>query len=317
MHFITPSVFQYAAALPDHVRLSFVCMTLSHRINQASNNFQSRSLTRRFYHCRGLVIRSLNEDLTLDHRLKGDAIIAGIVGLLLLDNTTSPASDLRMTGSHLEDVEALVKRYGDRNFAFQMCPPSLFTKIVAINHLRWQATTVEATESHGLSKRAYNTLDSVDKFSPEEWAAAKPASSKKWTIIGRAFQAAVALYCISSLQSVSILPHSQSLRARCTAHGQLLYLLLKDALVDPPLKRAMLWPLALLGMEAVTGSATMRNFVKNQLTELSREFGTHVPLTTRGVLERFWESGETRWDSCFDKPYICAAQIAVDFGGLV
>ena len=168
-----------------------------------------------------------------------------------------------------------------------------------------------------LSQTVDDLLESIHEFSPEEWAATKPTSSEKWSIIGKALQAAVAIYCITSLQSVSVLSCNQSLRARCAAQGQLLYLLLKDAMLSPPIKRAMLWPLALLGVEAVNGSATMRDFVKNQLTEMSREFGTYVPLTTRAVLEGFWESGATRWDSCFDKSYICTAQIAVDFGGIL
>lgn len=213
-----------------------------------------------------------------------------------------------------------MKHYGRGVFPFQMCPPPVFAHIMQVNSLRWRAATIGTTsgtiETHHLSLEAYEILDSVESFSPQEWAVSKPASRENWTLIGKAFQTAVAIYCISSLQSVSVLPLNQSLRARCTAHGQVLYLLLKDALLSLVVKRAMLWPLAMLGMEAVNGSAMMREFVKNQLTELSREFGTHVPLTTKAVLEKFWSSGETRWDCCFDKPYIFAAQIAVDIGGL-
>lgn len=209
-----------------------------------------------------------------------------------------------------------MKHYGRGVFPFQMCPPPLFAHIVQINHLRWRAANIGTIETRDLSQAAYDILDSVDGFSPREWAVSKPASREGWTIIGNAFQTAVAIYCISSLQSISVLPDNQSLRAHCTAQGQVLYLLLKDALLSPVVKRAMLWPLAMLGMEAVNGSGMMREFVKNQLTELSREFGTHVPLMTKTVLGKFWGSGETRWDCCFDKPYIFAAQIAVDIGGL-
>jgi len=90
LHFITPSGFQSAGALPDYIRYGFICMTLSHRINQASNNFQSKSLVRSFYHFRGLVICSINKDLKLDYQLKGNGLIAGIVTLLLLDVSISP-----------------------------------------------------------------------------------------------------------------------------------------------------------------------------------------------------------------------------------
>lgn len=79
----------------------------------------------------------------------------------------------------------------------------------------------------------------------------------------------------------------------------------------------MLWPLVMLGMEAVHGGAAMRSFVAKELPELSRHIGTYVPLTAKAVLEKFWASGETRWDACFDRPYAFAAQIAVDLSGVV
>lgn len=208
-----------------------------------------------------------------------------------------------------------MEQYGHRTFPFQMCPPPLFVHIVQINHLRWRTTVTGATQDNDLSQEAYDLLGSIDTFSAKEWAASKPQSVENWTTIAIAFQAAVAIYCISSLQSVSLLPSSRSLRARCAAHSQMLYLLLSSGvLVSPTLNRAMLWPLALLGMEAVHGSALVRDFVREQLTTLSRRFGTGVPLTTKHVLEKIWDSGETCWDACFDKPYIFASQIAVDVG---
>lgn len=74
----------------------------------------------------------------------------------------------------------------------------------------------------------------------------------------------------------------------------------------------MLWPMVLLGVEAVNGGAAMRAFVAEKLAEMSRGVGTHVPLTAKGVLESFWASGETCWDACFDRPYAFTTQIAVD-----
>lgn len=221
-----------------------------------------------------------------------------------------------MTGSHIGDVECLTEHYGHTVFPFQMCPPPLFGHVVQINHLRWRATNNEHIQTHDLSQQAYEILNAVEIFCPCQWAVSKHRSLENWTVIARAFQAAVAIYCISSLQSISVLPDGGSLRARAAAHGQRLFLLLSDASVSPVVDRAMLWPLALLGMEAVHGSATVRDFVKKKLSELSREFGTNVPLTTKLVLEKFWNSGQTRWEACFDKSYIFASQIAVDVGGV-
>jgi hypothetical protein len=197
-----------------------------------------------------------------------------------------------------------------------MCPPPFVNNIVQINHLRWLATSTKPSQTRDLTRQAYEILNSVDNFPTREWAKSKNESLENWTAIANAFRAAVAIYCISSLQSVSLLPDSRSLRLRSAAHGQDLYLVLSDALVSPVLDRAMLWPLALLGMEAVHGSAIVRDFVTGQLSKLSRKFGTSVPLTTKLVLENFWNSGETRWDACFDKSYIFASQIAVDVGGV-
>lgn len=85
LHTITPTIFQRGTAMPDHLRLSFVCMTLSHRMNQAHDDSQNRSLARGFYHYRGLVLRSLTEELKLERRLRDDIAVAGIMVLLLLD----------------------------------------------------------------------------------------------------------------------------------------------------------------------------------------------------------------------------------------
>jgi hypothetical protein len=85
LRIITPAVFQHGTAMPEYLRFSFVCMTLSHQMNRASDDTQSRSLTRNFYHYRGLVLRSLAQDLGLEGRLKDDVAIAGIMSLLLLD----------------------------------------------------------------------------------------------------------------------------------------------------------------------------------------------------------------------------------------
>lgn len=227
-----------------------------------------------------------------------------------MGNTSSPASDLFMTTSHLSELDFILQQYGSRTFAFLMCPPLLFAEIVKVNHLRMRATDPNGIED--LSKEAYGILSRVNGFSPEQWAESKPSSKEHWILLGNIYQTTVALYCISSLQSVSVLPLSSLLGARRSTHGQLLHTLLNEALSSPSIKIFMLWPLVVLGVEAVNGGTAMRAFVKEQLAEMSRYIGTYVPLTAKGVLERFWVSGESRWDACFDRPYVFATQIAVD-----
>ncbi|KAF2471146.1 C6 zinc finger domain-containing protein [Lindgomyces ingoldianus] len=363
---VSPAHFQSGATLPDHLRLVFVCMALSHRINRTRNDPQCKALAVTFYRYRGIVIRSLSEDINVEYKRTSDILLAGIISLLLADtqqgaspnwrchlkgierlitlrggiralagskhleslllcfvfvsvigNTTSPASDLALTSSHLDELDFILEKYGGRIFTFHLCPPPLFAEIVKINHLRTLATKREPAGVGELSQEAYEILSRIHGFSPEPWADSKPSSKEDWMLIGNVYQAAVALYCISSLQSLSVLPLSHSLRSRCTTHSQSLYVLLNEALSSPKIKRFMLWPLVLLGVEAVNGGAAMRAFVEKQLPEISRHVGTYVPLMAKGVLERFWASGEMRWDACFDKPYALTTQIAIDISRIL
>jgi hypothetical protein len=60
-------------------------MTLSHRINRTRGGGHYKALTESYHHYRGLAIRSLREDLDVEHKRTGDVVLAGIVSLLLSD----------------------------------------------------------------------------------------------------------------------------------------------------------------------------------------------------------------------------------------
>ena len=203
---------------------------------------------------------------------------------------------------------------------FQMCPPPLFAEIIRINHLRLQAAkhASQGPEVQALAHEAYEILDRIHKFSSEQWANSKPQSKQDWAMVGDIYRTAITLYCVSSLHSLSVLPTTPSLKAECAAHANLLHSSLTQAITRPRIKRFTLWPLVVLGVEAAQqGQGAMRDFVAGQLPILSRDAGTHVPLTAKGVLERFWASGETGWDACFDRPYAFVMQIAVDTSGIL
>lgn len=235
--------------------------------------------------------------------------------LAIIGDTSSPASDLAMGTLQLE-TGFILERFGSGVFAFQMCPTPLFAEIIKINHLRARASKQDLAELNGLINEAYNILCRIHDFSSEKWAQSKPSSKEDWMLLGNMYQAAVVLYCILSLQSLSILPRTSFLRASCTAHGQHLQQQFNKAQLSLRIKRFTLWPLVVLGVEAVNGGAGMRAFVREQLPEMSRHVGSYVPLTAKDVLERFWASGETHWDACFDRPYVLVTQIAVDLSGL-
>lgn len=84
------------AAFPDHVRLSLVCMTLSHRINRTRNgNGGCKVLVERFYHYRGHAIQSLSSDVGLARKQHGDVLMVSIVSLLLAD-VSGPGRSVNM-----------------------------------------------------------------------------------------------------------------------------------------------------------------------------------------------------------------------------
>ncbi|KAK9776808.1 hypothetical protein AB5N19_10686 [Seiridium cardinale] len=241
-----------------------------------------------------------------------ESMLLCLMFISIMANTTSPASDLANATSHLAEIDLILEGYGKNIFAFQMCPSSLFGEIIKINHLRMRATTDAFVDAGDLTSEAYRILSRLDDFSLDEWALSKPSAIGEWMLLGEVYHAAVTIYCISSLQSLSVLPPSSALRARCLEKSQTLQALLSKALVSPIIKRAMLWPLTVLGVEAVHGGVAMRAFIQNQLPELSCYAGVYAPLMAKCILERFWASGGTRWDACFDRPYAFAMQIAVD-----
>ncbi|EAW16759.1 Zn(II)2Cys6 transcription factor [Aspergillus fischeri NRRL 181] len=345
---------------------------------------RSKSLAVTFYRYRGLVIRSLRNDINQGHKRASDVVLAGIITLLLIDvsrnfsmrtihrtkpcsatqgsarclsplaiphrrapetnhaarrhsfsgqvgqlsttapllcvpnsiavigDTSSPASHLATSRLRLEESDFILENFGNGVFDFQMCPKPLFAEIIRINHLRVQAWKQDPTRLGDLAQEAYGVLNRIHIFSSERWADSKPSSKEDWRIVGKSYQAAVSLYCILSLQSLSVLPLNPLLRASCASHGRLLQDLLNEALSSPRVKRSILWPLVVLGVQAVIGGAGMRAFVREHLPEMSRHIGSYVPLTAKALLEKFWASGETCWDACFDKPYTVVTQIAVD-----
>lgn len=214
-----------------------------------------------------------------------------------------------MTEIHLHDVNVILELFSREVFPVQMCPPLLLVEIIRINHLRTRAARHKENPCpRVLQQEAYGTLGRIQAFSPQRWGESKLEATHIWVLVGAIYQEAVALYCISSLQSLSVLPSTLS----SPTHAQLLHLLLGEALSYLSVKRFMLWPLVILGVGAVTGGTATRAFVEKELTEMSYHVGSHAPLAAIIRLKMFWASGETSWDACFNRPYVFASQIAVD-----
>lgn len=150
---------------------------------------------------------------------------------------------------------------------------------------------------------ARDVLADVLAFSSEEWSEAKVSFRQEWLLIARIFKAAIAAYCVASLQSASALPHSPELVKTKDGETSCLLELLQEAVTSPHVKKSLIWPLVVLGAINVEGRHASQTFVSKELSRLSHGLGTALPLTAKSVLEAFWKSEKTSWDECFDQPY--------------
>jgi hypothetical protein len=227
-----------------------------------------------------------------------------------------------MPNWHPHELDFITAHYGRGTTPFQMCPPPLFGEIARINSLRARHAAAVAhnnNQPQPQEEEAHAILQRIHTFSPNHWASSKPAANDDWHLVGRIYQAAVAIYCTQSLppSPPSSLPNNpQSALHNITPPQVLLHELLGTALANNRIQRFLLWPLVVHGVEACHGDGRTRAFVQEQLCEMSRQVGSYAPLAAKGVLERFWASGGTGWDACFERPYLFLNQFAVDMIGI-
>ncbi|KAE8407450.1 hypothetical protein BDV37DRAFT_240994 [Aspergillus pseudonomiae] len=199
-------------------------------------------------------------------------------------NTTTPPSQHIPTTSQLELIDVMTDLYGDGIYPILLCPPYLLMDVIKINNLRFQTTCSPITDSTRAT--AHEILEHIEAFSPEDWTGTHPDAREDWLLLGRMYRSSIALYCISSLQSLSII---SSITRR------------------PRIKHFAIWPLVVAGMQAVDASPHIRHIVDDQLSELSKIMGCPTPTLAGAVFHRFWASGQTGWDDCFDKAYVFVA----------
>lgn len=222
-----------------------------------------------------------------------------------------------MTDLHFAEAGFISKHFSNDLSPFHMCPVPLVIEIINISHIRCLVSQAHASGTQRYTQEANDILQRIIKLRLDGWANTKPYLNEDWMKVGKIYQAATTLYCIIALQSISVLPQSSQLRTLCEQSGHVLRELLGSALSSPRVKIFLLWPLVVLGVEAVHGGPTMREFVYKHLPEQSRYGGTYVPLAAQSTLQRFWSSGSTSWDCCFDRPFSFTIQITVDTAGLL
>lgn len=146
-------------------------------------------------------------------------------GIGVISNTTSPPSDHIPLGSDIRSIDVVSQMYRDGFFPVLLCPPALLANIIRINHLRLQAFLHPTTEYEA---KALELLGRITAFSPGQWAMSCGAPEKGISL-GHVYRSAVILYCILSLQSLSVLPRMAQLRTMIEAHTKELFTYLKLA----------------------------------------------------------------------------------------
>ncbi|KAK3693138.1 fungal-specific transcription factor domain-containing protein [Podospora appendiculata] len=236
-----------------------------------------------------------------------------IVGVLA--NTTSPPTNQIQACSHPGTAAIALSLYDQLYYPTIPCPSSLLRDILAINNLRSLAASVpDGPPDMNSDRRVLTTtsyeeeglqiLARIEAFVPETWARARNSPhADEWILVGRIFQAAAALYCIMSLQALQIFTSAYyDVDTARALHAHDLHVLLRKAMAILRVRRCMMWPLVVLGVEVARADASVRAFVGQELARSSREQGASLPFVARAVLERFWASGREGWDECFDSP---------------
>lgn len=221
---------------------------------------------------------------------------------VVLGNTTSPPAEHVAITSPLLLLQQVTETY-DTIFPHCLCPMPLFLDVLTINNLRSQTMIPDfADETTRIAGE--ELLARILSFSPEEWTETRGSSYREeWKVISHVYQSAIVLYCILSLQSLSILARTPELDATETSHGDRLFALIPKALSSIYTKKYMMWPLAVAGMAAGRRSVIVQGNVEHQLEIISHELGTATPLHARSRFKAFWASGMSGWDDCFDTSY--------------
>lgn len=257
-----------------------------------------------------------------------------LISIQVIGATTSPPPDIASARSQLELLTLLPILYGNGLATCFPCPPDLLAEIIRVNYLRsvFQAVPTDSTTpilvEEGKSAAALDILRRIKAFSVEKWAdevvvgiggsqnAGFEVGLAGWREIADIYKSAVAIYCIASLfwdnsgdntdgqlgrGQPEIMTQVRETCRRVLMGG------LREANKCTRLRKLVLWPLLVAGVEAAEDDDATRMFVGDELRWISKTLGTAAPLVARDLLEKnIWARGLGRggWDGLFDQPYV-------------
>lgn len=207
-------------------------------------------------------------------------------------------------------TEELYDVYSSNLYSDMPCPTDLFVDIIRITRLRL-LYAAGASVSKVILPVAREIFRDIQGFLPDDWNESYPLpKSTKHTLIGRIFQSAVALYCLLSMPETATVYTSDSENSDSTPEADPILGCRRDlmesitmAMNDLPSKVPLSWPLTILGVACVNGSDEEKETIESHFRGvIDTAFIESGPAQGLKKVKKFWESGKTGWEDCFDEP---------------
>ncbi|KAK5988068.1 Phomenoic acid biosynthesis cluster-specific transcriptional regulator-like protein [Cladobotryum mycophilum] len=214
-------------------------------------------------------------------------------------NTTSPSHDLIAEASRVDLNDAYLIYRVQIHLMFY-CPPALFLDIIRISRLRLELATNDSSCSDGEPSSFCHLLGSIDSYSMHTMLMCWPRTDDLFFTIAQIFRSAVAVYGNLTVPCIYSACDCQKLRE---FHRDNLFHLIRTVVNYPVHAVSIFWPLVVAGVAARTGDE--RGLIGEHILSIVHGIYNHGtgPIVALAVLRKFWESGKTEWDECFDRPY--------------
>ncbi|KAF4461108.1 C6 zinc finger domain-containing [Fusarium albosuccineum] len=269
-------------------------------------------------------------------------VVRYFVLIEILSTTTAPTVEEARTRRQV-DIAGFLSDILNTGLCTSIpCPPELLAHIVLVNdHLAQTQAHEGALFCIDSQISAMNLLHRIRSFSVEKWAieidfnerklnqnpnkplAQRQSVSWDWQSVAYVYQSAVVLYCISSLlypqytQNTSQkLNQDTNIEDLRSAYLATLLCNLRDISSNSKLqlRKLLLWPLVIAGIEVDVNDEESKRFILGELAWISKVVGTAPPLVARDFLVKLWASdwiptgyGRGGWNTIFDRPHVALA----------
>ncbi|RFU73025.1 hypothetical protein TARUN_9234 [Trichoderma arundinaceum] len=222
-----------------------------------------------------------------------------VIGITVF-NTTSP-SHAQMVDACNFDVDDVMALYEIGSSPLFYCPAPLFRELFLINRLRLEAATSDGVSEPSLCE----VLHRIDMYPVPLMS--EPMDEKRANdllLVSLLFKSAVAVFGALTLPCTSQCSSCKPCAELQRVHRANLLHLLDTTSEFLPLLDHILWPVVVAGTAAATGAVADQMLVEMYLLNGVRDpFTGGCTSAALATMRRFWASGKTGWDECFDQPH--------------